>query len=67
MVPPFDLPEFSLKLPDVLGSAISFPDKVVDEMIEPFYFHLVDHDIPVDLDALFKAHGAPTKQRRRVS
>ena len=67
MVPPFDLPEFSLKLPDVLGGHVTFPYKPVDDRVEFFNFQFIQPDVPVDLDALFKAHGAPTRQRRRVS
>ena len=68
MMPPFDLPEFSLKLPDVLGGHISFPYKSVYQAVELFHFEFVQPDILVYLNPVLKtAHDSPTRQRRRVS
>lgn len=65
-MPPFYLSEPFLKLPYVLGSAVSFPYKPVNDMVELFNPDLVQPDILVDLDALFKAHGAPTGLRNNI-
>ena len=68
MVPPFDLPEFSLKLPDVLGSHVTFPYKAVYQAVELLNLEFVQPDILVYLNPVLKtAHGSPTKQRSRVS
>ena len=45
MVPPFDLPEFSLKLPDVLGGHVTFPYKAVDDRVEFFNFQFIQPDV----------------------
>ena len=66
MVPPFNFPEFSFKLPDVLGGHVTFPYKPVDQAVELLNFEFVQPDILVDLDALFKAHGAPTGLRNSI-